>query len=158
MAIAGSLGSATPGDRVRIEGWGGDSALAGRVRTVEPSGFTKVSALGVDEQRVNVVVDLSDSSTALGDRYRVELRIVVWEGARVLRVPANALFRSGTGWAVFVVEGGRARRREVRIGHRAPDEVEILQGVREGETVLRNPGDRIAEGVRVTPQLPPQPR
>jgi HlyD family secretion protein len=140
-----------PGASVRIEGWGGDSALRGRVLTVEPSGFTKVSALGVDEQRVNIVAELLDSAGRLGDRYRVEIRVVVWQGDEVLQAPASALFRRGTEWAVFVVEAGRARRRTVSIGHRTPSQVEIREGLREGETVVKNPGDRIADGVRVRP-------
>jgi HlyD family secretion protein len=146
-----------PAQVVLIEGWGGDSVLRGRVRTIEPSGFTKVSALGVEEQRVNVVADLADSSRSLGDRYRVEIRIIVSESARVLTVPASALFRSGTGWAVFVVERGRARRREVSLGRRTPSDVEIVQGVREGDTVVRIPGDQVAEGARITPRVPPAP-
>lgn len=144
-----------PGDPVLIEGWGGDSALHARVRTVEPSGFTKVSALGVEEQRVNIVADLAERAVALGDRYRVELRVVVWEGSRVLRIPANALFRSDTGWAAFVTEGGRVHRREIAVGHRTPGLVEVLGGIREGDLVVRNPGDRIVERSRIRPRVVP---
>ena len=128
---------------------GDGKLLRGRVRTVEPSGFTKVSPLGVEEQRVNVIGDLIDRPAALGDRFRVEAQIVLWEGEGVLQVPAGALFREGESWAVFTVENGRARRRPVRIGHRNPDAVEILDGLTAGETVVVHPSDAIEEGVRV---------
>ena len=101
-----------PKARVLVEQWGGGRTLEGRVRLVEPSGFTKVSALGVEEQRVNVVIDFvdpGDAARALGDSYRVEVRIVVWEEPDVLKVPAGSLFRRGEEWAVFVIDGGRAR-------------------------------------------------
>ena len=137
-----------PGDPMLIEGWGGGTTLHGRLRTIESSGFTKVSALGVEEQRVTVVGDFVDSPGPLGDRYRVEIRIVIWEGT-VLKIPASALFRNGDGWSVFVLEQGRARQGDVRIGHRTPFDVEILEGVKEGEVVIRNPSDRIANGVKV---------
>jgi HlyD family secretion protein len=128
---------------------GDGTLLRGRVRTVEPSGFTKVSPLGVEEQRVNVIGDLVDRPAALGDRFRVEAQIVLWEANDVLQVPAGALFREGESWAVFTVEKGRARRRPVRIGHRNPDAVEILDGLKVGETVIAHPSDAIEEGVRV---------
>jgi HlyD family secretion protein len=136
------------GDPVLIEDWGG-GPLHARLRKVEPSGFTKVSALGVEEQRVNVIADFVDSVVPLGDRYRVEVRIVVWEGGDVLKLPGSALFRTGDGWSVFTVERGRARRRDVTIGHRNPFETEIVAGVREGEVVIRHPTDRITDGARV---------
>ena len=138
-----------PGDAVLIEGWGGGDTLRGRLRRIEPSGFTKVSALGVEEQRVNVIGDFVDSPGAMGDRYRVEVRIVVWEGRDVLRVPTSALFRHGDGWSVFVVGQGRARRRDVRLGHRSAFDTEIVEGLNEGDVVVRNPTDRIADGLRV---------
>lgn len=139
-----------PRDAMLIEGWGG-TTLRGRLRTVESSGFTKVSALGVEEQRVTVVGDFVDPPGRLGDRFRVDVRIVIWEGADVLQVPASALFRRGDDWRVFVIERGRARPRDVRIGHRTPFAVEITSGVAAGDTVIRNPSDRIADGVRVQP-------
>lgn len=140
-----------PGDPMLIEGWGGGTTLRGRLRVVEPSGFTKVSALGVEEQRVNVIGDFVDPPGALGDRYRVEVRIVVWEGSSALQVPASALFRHGDGWSVFVVERERARQRDVQVGHRTAFEAEIVHGLEDGEVVVRHPTDRIAEGVRVRP-------
>ena len=135
---------------ILIEGWGGET-LHGRVRLVEPSAFTKVSALGVEEQRVNVIGDLLHQPPALGDRYRVEMRIVIWSADSVLTVPASALFRAGEGWRVFVVEQGRARSRDVTVGHRTPLDAEITGGVREGEIVIRYPSDRVSDGVRVAP-------
>ena len=137
-----------PGSAVLIEGWGGQT-LRGRVRRVEPSAFTKVSALGVDEQRVNVIVDLPEWPAALGDRYRVEIRIVTWSADRVLSVPTSALFRAGDAWRLFVLEGGRARQREVTVGHRTTLDAEIVRGVREGEMVIRYPSDRVSDGVAV---------
>jgi HlyD family secretion protein len=138
-----------PGARVLIEGWGGDRPLEAHVRMVEPSGFTKVSALGVEEQRVNVVADLDATPPQLGDGYRVEARVVQWEGD-ALKVPASALYQEGDQWRVFVVENGRARARVVRVGHRNPDEAEVLDGLGVGERVIRQPTDKISDGTRVT--------
>lgn len=139
-----------PGDPVLIENWGGDRVLRAKVRTVESSGFTKISALGVEEQRVNVVMDFVDSPTRLGDGYRVDVRIIVWEGNDVLKVPASALFRRGQGWSVFVVENGRARARTVEIGHRNALEAELVKGVGGGEEVILHPGNQVSEGTRVS--------
>ena len=138
----------SPEAPVLIEGWGGQ-ILHGRIRLVEPSAFTKVSALGVEEQRVNVVADLLERPAALGDRYRVEIRIVVWSADSVLAVPASALFRAGDEWRLFVVEGGRARSRAVTVGHRTSVDAEIISGVRAGDRVIRYPSDRVSDGVRV---------
>ncbi len=140
------------GDRVLIERWGGDRPLEAHVRVVEPSGFTKVSALGVEEQRVNVVADLDDTPPRLGDGYRIEARVVQWEGD-ALKVPAGALYQEGDEWRVFVVENGRARSRVVKIGHRNPDDAEVLDGLKEGDQVISHPTDKIADGVRVRGQL-----
>lgn len=131
-----------------IEGWGG-ATLHGHIRLVEPSAFTKVSALGVDEQRVNVIGDLLDPPPALGDRYRVEVRVVIWSADSVLTAPASALFRTGDDWRLFVVEQGRARVRTVTVGHRTSLQAEITGGMREGEVVIRYPSDRVSDGVRV---------
>ncbi len=126
--------------------------MRARVRVVEPAGFTKVSPLGVEEQRVNVVGDFVDPPRSLGDRYRVEAQIVLWEGDGVLKVPAGALFRQEDGWAVFISEDGRARLRPVKVGYRNSAEAEVLAGLKEGETVVVHPGDRITDGVRIEPE------
>lgn len=146
-----------PGAPVEVRQWGGDLPLQGRVRMIEPSAFTKISALGVEEQRVNVIIDLgsrSDASDnpqmkALGDGFRVEAGIVVWEGHDVLTIPVSALFRSGDAWSVWVVEQGRATLREVEVGHREGLVVEITRGLDEGEQVVNHPSDAVREGVEV---------
>jgi HlyD family secretion protein len=138
-----------PGAAMRLEAWGGDASLAGQVRRVEPSAFTKLSALGVEEQRVNVIGEFVEPPGALGDGYRLEARIVTWEGAAVLQAPSSALFRRGEDWHVFVVDGAVARLRRVEIGHRGRDATEIVSGLEEGEGVVLHPTDRLAEGVRV---------
>ncbi len=142
-----------PGQRVIIEAWGGDPPLDGRVERVEPYGFTKVSALGIEEQRVNVIVDITSPRERwprLGHGYRVEPRIVLWESDDVLRVPLSALFRHEQRWAVFVVEDGRARLRPVEIGQGNGLEAEVVDGLTAGERVVAHPGDRVAPGARVT--------
>ncbi|MBI2893207.1 MAG: HlyD family efflux transporter periplasmic adaptor subunit [Deltaproteobacteria bacterium] len=140
-----------PGYPVEIAGWGGEGVLAGRVRLVEPAAFTRVSALGVEEQRVNAIVDLEDPASAggkLGDGYRVEVRIVVWQSDDVLLAPASALFRHGGRWAAFVVEDSVARTRHVRLGHQSALEAEILGGLRQGDRVIVYPSDSVEEGTR----------
>ncbi|HSB53232.1 MAG TPA: HlyD family efflux transporter periplasmic adaptor subunit, partial [Gemmatimonadales bacterium] len=119
----------SPGDTILVEAWGGDTPLKARLRSVEPSGFTKVSALGVEEQRVNIVGDLLDQSDRLGDRYRVEVRIVVWQADKVLRVPVSALIRNGGKWAVYRVVNGKARLTPVEVGHRSNADAEVLKGL-----------------------------
>lgn len=141
-----------PGAPMRLVEWGGEGVLEGRVRRVEPSGFTKVSALGVEEQRVNVIGELSAAPPSLGDGYRVEARIVTWEAAEVLKVPVSALFRVGEEWSVFVVEDGRARLSPVRLGQRGTAEAEVMAGLTAGQEVILYPSDRIAEGARVRPR------
>ena len=144
-----------PGQRVIVERWGGGAALGGRVRLVEPSGFTKISALGVEEQRVNVIIDLDAAREAwaqLGDRYRVEVRVVVSSAARVLRVPVSALVRHGAEWSVFAVDAGRAVTRTITIGARNDAFAEVRSGLSEGTAVSAFPGDRIADGVAVAAQ------
>jgi HlyD family secretion protein len=139
-----------PGMPMLLSGWGGDSVLEGRVRRIEPSGFTKISALGVEEQRVNIVGDLVNPTPALGDRFRVDVAVVLWQSDSVLKVPSSALFRRGSGWALFVVEDGRARERQVTIGHESGTESEVLQGVAPGDRLIRHPTDQVRDGVRVT--------
>jgi len=145
-----------PGARATIEQWGGEPALAAIVRRIEPAGFTKVSALGVEEQRVNVVLDFVDADdeadALLGDAYRVETRIVLWEAPNVLKVPTNALFRDNTQWAVYVVNGGRARRTLVEIGHQTAQEAEVMNGLTESSMVIVHPGDLVRDGTRIASQ------
>ncbi len=143
-----------PGDTVLVDEWGGDRALRGVVRLIEPSGFTKVSALGVEEQRVHVIADLVDPPGPLGDGYRAEVRIVIWGVADALRVPTSALFRQGDAWAVFVVDGKRVHVRTVEVGHRNPFDAEVAGGLREGERVVLHPTDQLREGVRVAITAP----
>ncbi len=141
------------GQTVWIEEWGGEEPLKGTVRRVEPAAFTRVSALGVDEQRVNVIVDLDETPPELGDGYRVTGRIVVWDKQKALIVPSSALFRLDETWAVFVVEDGVARSREVSVGQRNGIEAEILGGLAEGDQVILHPGVRIKDGVGVESRL-----
>jgi HlyD family secretion protein len=140
------------GDTVLVEQWGGSQPLEGRVRRVEPSGFMKVSALGVEEQRVNVIIDFEDEAEGgrLGDGYRVEVRVVVWHNASALKVPVGSLFRRGEKWAAFVVESGRARLQTVNLGHRNDREGQVLGGLSEGQTVVLHPPDTLTDNARVT--------
>ena len=142
-----------PGAPVRIERWGGPGPLPGRVRRVEPAAFTKTSALGVEEQRVRVLVDFSaplPDTPKLGDRFRVEGRIQTWKGDHVLQVPAGALFRRGETWNCFVLERGEARLRSLEVGRQNPDNVQILSGLKEGETVVVHPPEAVRQGSRIT--------
>jgi HlyD family secretion protein len=141
-----------PGDTAWIEDWGGDSPLAGRVRRVEPGGFTKVSALGVDEQRTNVVIDIiapPDERPTLGDAFRVDAQVVVAALDNAIVIPAGALFRDRDGWATFVASDGVAHKRTVRLSHRSQSNAAVLDGVQPGEAVILFPTDAIANGVRV---------
>ena len=141
-----------PGAHAEIDGWGGDRPLPARVRLIEPSAFTRVSALGVEEQRVNVVLDLQDPPTvwsALGDGYRVEARIVVWEQESVLQVSSSALFRHDGAWAAWAVEGGRAKRRTVTVGRQGGLVTEIVGGLRAGQKAIEHPSDSVEEGIQL---------
>jgi HlyD family secretion protein len=141
-----------PGAEVSIEQWGGPKPLRGKVSVVEPGGYTKFSALGVEEQRVKVRVDFIDPlppGMFLGDRYRVEARIVTWHGDKVLQVPTGALFRRGGEWMTFVADGGRARITKVDVGHLSGTAAEVLGGLREGQSVVVHPPDAVADGARL---------
>lgn len=143
-----------PGARVMLEQWGGAESLAARVRHVEPSAFTKISALGVEEQRVYVIADFTDAlekRPTLGDSYRVEARIVAWENATALRAPAGALFQRAGVWQAFVVENGRAKLRTVKVGRSNGVETEVVDGLGEGAQVVVYPGDKVLDGMRVAP-------
>lgn len=140
------------GTIVEFDRWGGEGTLTGRVRVVEPAGFTKVSALGVEEQRVVVITDFTspqDKWERLGDGYRVEASFIVWKGEKILKIPSSALFRHKGGWAVFAVENRTALRRAVRIGRQGGLETEVLEGVKEGESVITHPSDSIEDGTKV---------
>lgn len=141
-----------PGMTVWFKRWGRDEPLTGRVRRVEPAGFTKISSLGVEEQRVLVIADITSPPEmwrALGDSYRLEAHFVVWEAQDILQVPASALFRLGKEWCVFVEEQGKARRRTVEIGQRTGLAVQVISGLKEKERVVAYPDDAITEGTRI---------
>jgi HlyD family secretion protein len=143
------------GSKVVLDRWGGDHPIEGRVRVVEPGGFTKISALGVEEQRVRVIVDFTSPREAwarLGDGYRVEARFILWEGKDVLQLPTSALFRNGKGWAAFRLEGHRARMTPVEIGQRAGLSTQVLSGLKPGDRVVAHPDETISDGVRVKPR------
>jgi HlyD family secretion protein len=144
--------SVKPGQVVHIEHWGGDRPLRGRVRRIEPSGFTKISALGVEEQRVNVIVGFDEPRQAwssIGDGYRVEVRIVTWRTDDVIKVPTSSLFRHESKWAVYRVENDRAVRRLVEVGQRSGLEAELLSGLDAGDRIVVYPSEDIADGVKV---------
>jgi HlyD family secretion protein len=141
------------GARVSIESWGGAEPLTGRVRRVEPAAFVRISALGVEEQRVNVLVDLEGPRqrwSALGDGFRVEARIVLWESGKTLVVPSAAVVRTGGGWSVYRLEDARARLRPVTLGHRNARDLEVASGLQAGDRVVLYPGDQLADGKEVT--------
>jgi HlyD family secretion protein len=140
------------GTPLTIHGWGGDRTLAARVRSIEPSAFTKLSALGVEEQRVNVIAIFTDPAedwAVLGDGFRVEARLTTWEASDVLKIPQGAAFRRGDDWAVFRVVSGKARLTRVEVGHRGDAELEVLSGLDPGSVLVVHPGDRVKDGVTV---------
>lgn len=141
-----------PGSPVLLERWGGGEPLRGTVRRVEPSGFTKISALGVEEQRVNIIVDFTDDLAArktLGDGYRVDARIVIWERPDVLKVPVGALFRNGADWHAFAIANGRAADRKLQLGRMNAEEAEVIDGLADRDVVILHPSDKIKDGVSV---------
>jgi HlyD family secretion protein len=147
--------SVKEGHAVLIDQWGGDRPLRGRVRRVEPSGFTKISALGVEEQRVNVLIDFDEPREVrerLGDGFRVEARIIIWSKDNVLKVPTSSLFREGAQWAVYKAAGNRAQLQIVEVGQRSGLEAEVLSGVAEGDQIVVYPSDAIRPGVKLAPR------
>jgi HlyD family secretion protein len=141
-----------PGAPVIIDRWGGEGTLAGRVQRVEPAGFLKISALGVEEQRVNVIVDFVDpreKRAALGDGFRVEVRVVIWEGADAITVPTASLFRRQGEWSVFVINGDVLKLRTVKVGQRNEQAAQILEGLSPGERVVAYPGESLSDGTKV---------
>lgn len=142
------------GAKIEFDQWGGADPLQGRVRLVEPAAFTKISALGVEEQRVNVIADLltpPDQRTNVGDQFRVEARIITWESQQTLKVPAGALFRRGDQWAAFAVRNGHAHLRTVKIGASSGTETQILDGLQSGDEVILYPSSKVKDGQRVEP-------
>lgn len=143
-----------PGAKIEFDQWGGTAPLIGRVRLVEPAAFTKVSALGVEEQRVNVVADLvtpPEERKNVGDNFRVEARIIIWEAADALKVPAGALFRQGQQWATFALIDGHARLRTVKVGRSSGTETQVLDGLEAGTPVILYPSSRVSDGQKVVP-------
>ena len=143
-----------PGDPILIEQGNNihnsaQNSLKAEVRLIEPSAFTKVSALGVEEQRVNVIGDFINSASFFGDAYRVDVQIVVWEGKNILKVPLSSLFRCDANWCVFIVKDGKAHRKTVKIGNRSNYEVEIQQGLKKNDIVILYPSEQIKEGIAV---------
>lgn len=142
-----------PGMKVFFDHWGGESPLEGIVRVIEPIGFTKISALGVEEQRVLIISDFTSSAEQwhqLGDGYRVEAQFILWHDNDVLQLPASSLFRYDNGWAVFVMEDGRAKRRKINVGQRNGLTAQILEGIKEGEIVINHPSNELEDEIRVT--------
>lgn len=140
------------GMRVQMTGWGGEQTLSGRVRRVEPAGFTRVSALGVEEQRVPVIVDFDqpeDAFAKLGVGFRVEVEFVLWEDDDIVQVPTSALFRQAGQWSVFVLEDGRARVRAIERGRSSGLSTQVLEGLEPGEVVITHPGDQVRDSARV---------
>lgn len=139
-----------PGDPVRVTGWGGDYTIDAVVQYIEPEAFTKISALGVEEQRVNVIAELLNVPDNMGAEYRVEVAIVTWQGQDVLTIPTSAIFQRSNGWNTFVVVDGQTVLQPVLIGSRGRDYTQVVDGVSEGDTVVVFPSDLINEGTRVT--------
>ncbi len=141
-----------PGQRVMIEEWGGESTLQGTVRKIEPFGFTKTSALGIDEQRVNVIIDLSDPAEKwqrLAHGYQIEARVVLWESENVSKVPLTSLFRDNDNWAVFVEHENRAKLQHVKLGQRNGLEAEILEGLSANAYVISHPSNQIVDNILI---------
>ncbi|WP_417615202.1 efflux RND transporter periplasmic adaptor subunit [Parasphingorhabdus sp.] len=141
-----------PGSRVLIENWGGEKPLTGKVQRIEPFGFTKISALGVEEQRVNVIIDFADPLAArqrLGHGYRVIVKIVEWEGRNIVQAPISALFRDKGQWSVFVMRGGKAVIVPVETGRMNDEQAQILKGLQTGEEVILHPSEKIDDGTRI---------
>jgi HlyD family secretion protein len=145
-----------PGDEMQLVHWGGDESLSAKVRVVEPAAFTKISALGVEEQRVNVIGDFEgDQKNAgrLGDGYRIEAEIVIWKNDDVLQIPTSALFRTESEWCTFVIENGVVKKRVVKIGQRNELQAEVLSGLDPGMPVIIYPSDLVKEDVSVVPTI-----
>jgi HlyD family secretion protein len=150
-----------PGAEALIEGWGGSMPLTAKVRRIDPAGFTKVSALGIEEQRVNTVLDLTspkDLLPPLGHDFRVFVRITVWQSEDAVKVPLSALFRHGKDWAVFRAVDGTARLTRVKIGQRNTQMAEVIEGLELGARVILHPSDRVSDGKGVEDRLTDSPQ
>lgn len=141
-----------PGAPINVTGSGFPEAVKARVRLIEPQAITKVSALGVEEQRVNVIGMFLSRPPRFGDNFRIDVSIIVWETQDALTVPSSALFRSGADWSVFVVESRRAWQRMITVGQQNAEETQVLGGLAEGETVILHPPNQLADGLRVSVQ------
>ena len=146
-----------PGDRVEVTQWGGPDPLIGEVERIEPFGRLKISALGIEEQRVNVIIrfagEAREQAARLGHGYQIEATIVLWSTPNAMRVPIGALFRGGDGgWRVFVAEAGRAGERAITIDHINDEYAQVIEGLSEGEQVVLNPGNTLEDGARIEPR------
>ncbi len=151
MLLSSDAVAVQPGAEVSIENWGGNDPLRGRVSMVELGGFTKISALGVEEQRVRVRVEFLNlpDNILLGDRYRVEARIITWQNDDVAQIPTGALFRRGNQWMVFTLKDGRAHAQPVTLGHQNPTAAELLSGLDPQDEIILYPPDSLTDGTRV---------
>lgn len=141
------------GDLVWVENWGGAKRLAAKVKRIDPSGFMKVSALGIEEQRVNTIIQITEPRKhwlRLGHDFRVYVQVVVWRNENALRVPLSALFRKGDAWSVFVAANGKAAEQEVAIGHRSETHAEVVSGLEAGQAVILHPSDRVVHGTLIS--------
>lgn len=138
------------GDPVLISGWGDDRVISGRVSYIEPQAFTKISALGVEEQRVNVIGEFLEPHAPLGAGYRIEAGIVVWEEENILTVPTSAIFQRNNDWQIFVINDGEVELRQLELGQRGREFAQVLDGIAEGETIILYPSDLIEEGIEVS--------
>jgi HlyD family secretion protein len=146
----------SPGDRVIINKWGGPAPLEGAVERIDPWGFTKFSALGVEEQRVNAIIKFTGDPAArerLGHGFRTEVKIVTWESENALKIPTSAVFRSGEDWAAFEVVRGRARLKKLQLGADNGTEAEIVSGLEEGDRIILYPGNQVVDGARVKERM-----
>lgn len=143
-----------PGATVQITDWGGDDTITGTVRTVEPAAFTKVSSLGIEEQRVNVVIDPASVPENLGHGYRVLARLGIWQDDNVLKVPIAALFRTRGQWSVFVISDGKAMLRRIGVGQMNNSDAEVVEGLEPGDTVVLYPSDLLEDGSLVEERSP----
>ena len=139
-----------PGDPILVSGWGDDRVISARVSYIEPQAFTKISALGVEEQRVNVIGEFLEPHTPLGAGYRIEAGIVVWEEENVLTVPTSAIFQRNNRWQVFIINAGKVEQRTLELGQRGREFAQVVSGINPGDTVILYPSDLIAEGINVS--------